>query len=165
MGRYAYGEVKSVYRGKFKGRGPPQCHCIRYVHNVIVYSGPCGVFGLFKKTRKLENSSVSPEQKLESSKTRPFASTEARYEASIEADRAVATGHMEYVPVEEVEHVLNQGVVHPWTMDLKGSKWRACQDYSRGTSLAARSGPFALPTTWDVRRLVVPGKSHFANTD
>ena len=95
----------------------------------------------------------------------PFESAEARYEASVEADRAVATGHMEYVPLEQIEDVLAQGVVHPWTMDLKGSKWRACQDYSRGTNLAARSAPFVLPTAWDAQRIIVPGRSCFAKYD
>ena len=33
----------------------------------------------------------------------PFASPAARAEASIEADRAIATGHMSYVPADEVE--------------------------------------------------------------
>ena len=94
-----------------------------------------------------------------------FASHEARFEASMECDRAVATGHMEYVPADQVEWALMNGVVHPWTMDLKGSKWRACQDYSGGTNKVAKSAPFMLPTTWDVKRVVKPGKSFFCKYD
>ena len=59
----------------------------------------------------------------------PYASQEAQMEASIEADRAIATGHMSYVPPDEVEDALSSGAVHPWTMAFQG-KWRACQDYS-----------------------------------
>ena len=95
----------------------------------------------------------------------PYPDANARYEVSIEADRAVATGHMEYVPSEEVEWAVENGVVHPWTIVEQGPKWRACQDYSGGTNTAVRSAPFTLPTTWDVRKFVKPGKSYFAKYD
>ena len=95
----------------------------------------------------------------------PFPTAEARSEASIEADRAIATGHMSYVPAEEVETALATGAVHPWTIVSQGSKWRACQDYSAVTNRAARSAPFVLPTPWDVRKLIKPGKSRFAKYD
>ena len=95
----------------------------------------------------------------------PFASPAARYEASIEADRAIAAGHMSYVPLELVEETILEGVVHPWTMTEQGDKWRACQDYSPGTNRAARSAPFVLPTAWDAKRLIKPGKSFFAKYD
>ena len=95
----------------------------------------------------------------------PYPDVNARYEVSIEADRAVATGHMEYVPADEVEWAVENGVVHPWTIVEQGPKWRACQDYSGGTNTAVRSAPFTLPTTWDVRKFVKPGKSYFAKYD
>jgi hypothetical protein len=95
----------------------------------------------------------------------PFASPAARAEASIEADRAIATGHMSYVPADEVETSLAEGAVHPWTMVQQGEKWRACQDYSVETNLAARSAPFGLPTPWSVKRVIKPGKSRFAKYD
>ena len=86
----------------------------------------------------------------------PFASQEAQMEASIEADRAIATGHMSYVPPDEVEEALRIGAVHPWTMTEQGSKWRACQDYSGITNRAAVSAPFGLPTPWDVKKVIRP---------
>ena len=98
----------------------------------------------------------------------PFASSEACYEASIEADRAVATGHMEYVPAAEIEGALADGVVHAWTMAQQGEKWRACQDYSaqgKGTNSAARSAPFGLPTAWSVKRIIKPGQSKMLKYD
>ena len=94
-----------------------------------------------------------------------FPSSTARMEASWEADRAIATGHMSYVPADEIEVALAMGAVHPWTMAQQGSKWRACQDYSGGTNRAAFSAPFGLPTPWDVRRLVRPGRSSFVKYD
>ena len=94
----------------------------------------------------------------------PFASDEARAAAAVECDRAIVAGHMEYVPPDEVEEAL-KGVVHPWTMTYQAGKWRACQDYSVGTNLAAKSAPFGLPTTWDVRKVIKPGQSFFCKYD
>ena len=54
----------------------------------------------------------------------PFPSLEARREAVTECDRAIAAGHMEYVPDGEAEDIIENYCVHPWTMDLKGGKWR-----------------------------------------
>jgi len=95
----------------------------------------------------------------------PFASQEAQMEASIEADRAIATGHMSYVPPDEVEEALRSGAVHPWTMTEQGSKWRACQDYSGITNRAAVSAPFGLPTPWDVKKVIRPAETHFVKYD
>ena len=95
----------------------------------------------------------------------PFASQQAQMEASIEADRAIATGHMSYIPPDEVEEALLHGAVHPWTMAQQGSKWRACQDYSGITNRAATSAPFGLPTPWDVKKVIRPGKTHFVKYD
>ena len=86
----------------------------------------------------------------------PFPSVEAHAECLLEADRALATGHMEYVPDEEVRDVLASCVVHPWLIVQQGPKWRACHDYSVGTNRSAGSAPFGLPTTWDVRKLLKP---------
>ena len=86
----------------------------------------------------------------------PYPDDQALMESLIEADRALAVGHMEYVPECEVERVLNENVVHPWLMVWQG-KWRLCQDYSGGTNLGARSGPFGLPSAWDARHALKPG--------
>ena len=43
-------------------------------------------------------------------------------------------------------------------------KWRACQDYSKGTNLEADTAPFRLPTVFDVRHVIKPS-SHFAKWD
>ena len=94
-----------------------------------------------------------------------FASAEARMEASVEADRAIATGHMSYIPAGEVEAALKEGTVHPWTMTQQGEKWRACQDYSPGTNRYAKSAPFGLPTPWDVKQAIIPGRSKFVKYD
>ena len=94
----------------------------------------------------------------------PFASSEARQEAAWETDRAIAAGHMEHVPESEADDILLNYCVHPWTMDLKGGKWRACQDYSIGTNRGAASAPFGLPTPFDVRRALTPD-THFAKYD
>ena len=72
--------------------------------------------------------------------------------------------HMSYLPPDEVEEALRVGAVHPWTMAFQG-KWRACQDYSGITNRAAVSAPFGLPVTWDVKKVIIPGKTHFAKYD
>ena len=89
---------------------------------------------------------------------------EALAEGILEADRALAVGAMEYVPEDQLERVLQESTVHPWTMAQQGAKWRACHDYSVGTNRRASSAPFALPTVWDVRPLLRPG-SRFAKYD
>ena len=94
----------------------------------------------------------------------PFPSLEARREAVAECDRAIAAGHMEYVPSEEADDIIDNYCIHPWTMDLKGGKWRGCQDYSLGTNRAAQSAPFGLPTPWSVKR-VMSRDTHFAKYD
>ena len=81
-----------------------------------------------------------------------------------EADRALAAGHMSYVPDAEIESVLASGVIHPWLMVQQGEKWRLCQDYSDGTNRVARTAPFGLPCVWDAAKVVGPG-SHFAKYD
>ena len=52
----------------------------------------------------------------------PFASPAARYEASIEADRAIATGHMSYVPLELIEETIREGVCVDFTRGLEGKR-------------------------------------------
>ena len=94
----------------------------------------------------------------------PYASSEARAEAAMETDRAIAVGHLSYVPSEEADAVRQGTCVHPWTMAFNGEKWRACQDYSVGTNRLAASSPFGLPTPWDVRRMIKPD-THFVKYD
>ena len=95
----------------------------------------------------------------------PWPSQQALVEGILEADRSLAVGAMEYVPAGEVESVLRECVVHPWTVVQQGAeKWRACHDYSVGTNRAAASAPFELPTTWDVLRIVKP-TTHFVKYD
>eukprot|EP00966_Prymnesium_polylepis_P134668 3112371-Prymnesium_polylepis.1 len=62
-------------------------------------------------------------------------SDEALAEAILEADRALAVGAMEYVPSGQLDRVLRESTVHPWTVVQQGAdKWRACHDYSVGTN-------------------------------
>ena len=68
------------------------------------------------------------------------------------------------VPDELVAEVLATERVHPWSINQRGDKWRLCHDYSVGTNLVAKSGPFSLPTPWDVRATVKPD-THFAKYD
>jgi len=83
----------------------------------------------------------------------------------IEADRAIAVGACEYVPVEMIDEVLTDCVVHPWLIVFQGpDKVRACQDYKNGTNLFNESPPFHLPSVWEARN-VVQGGSHFAKYD
>ena len=89
---------------------------------------------------------------------------EALTEGILEADRALAVGAMEYVPEDQLERVLKESTVHPWTMAQQGAKWRACHDYSVGTNRRAASAPFSLPTAWDVRPLL-KRSSRFAKYD
>ena len=93
----------------------------------------------------------------------PFPDDQAMLEGIMEADRALSVGHMEYVPDEHVERVLKENVVHPWLIVWQG-KWRLCQDYSSGTNMAAKSGPFGLPSPWDARPILKPG-SYMAKYD
>ena len=89
---------------------------------------------------------------------------ESLAEGILEADRALAVGAMEYVPEDQLDRVLHESTVHPWTIVQQGAKWRACHDYSVGTNRRASSAPFSLPTVWDVRPLLRRG-SHFAKYD
>ena len=74
----------------------------------------------------------------------PWPSEEALAECILEADRGLAIGAYEYVPVEQVEAVLQTETVHPWTcVHQSADKWRACLDVSVGTNRWARSAPFA----------------------
>ena len=83
----------------------------------------------------------------------------------IEADRHVLLGALEYVPASEaVELLSSSATVHPWTVVHQRDKWRACQDYSKGTNVEADTAPFRLPTVFDVRHVIKPG-SHFAKWD
>ena len=74
-----------------------------------------------------------------------------------EADRALAVGFMEYVPEHSIDEVLADGYTHPWTMDQKGSKWRACHDYKKGANRYFVPPSFGLPTVWDVAGSIQPG--------
>ena len=65
--------------------------------------------------------------------------------------------YMEYVPDEHIDDVLADGYTHPWTMDLKGSKWRACHDYKKGANRYFVPPSFGLPSVWDVARTIKPG--------
>jgi hypothetical protein len=95
----------------------------------------------------------------------PFASREGLVRSIVEADRAVAVGAMEYVPSEMAAEVEALSTIHPWTIvDQGGGKWRLCHDYSVGTNRVVPSGPFSLPTVWDVSPIVKPG-SRFAKYD
>ena len=55
----------------------------------------------------------------------PWDAPEAREAGISEADRAIIVGAMEYVPEDQLDSVLADGFIHPWTMALKGDKWRA----------------------------------------
>lgn len=83
----------------------------------------------------------------------------------IEADRHVLLGALEYVSASEAAVLLaSSATVHPWTVVHQRDKWRACQDYSKGTNLEADTVPFRLPTVFDVRHVIKPD-SHFAKWD
>ena len=83
----------------------------------------------------------------------------------LEADRHVLVGALEYVSAAEAATLLKScATVHPWTVVHQRDKWRACQDYSKGTNVEADTAPFRLPTVFDVRRVVKPD-SHFAKWD
>ena len=88
-------------------------------------------------------------------------SDEGRRECVWECDRALAVGHLEFVPDEEGHLVKG---VHPWQVALKEGKARACQDYSGLLNVATRTVPFGMPTAWDVRRRMCPD-THFAKRD
>ena len=65
----------------------------------------------------------------------PWAADQALVEGILEADRALAVGSMEYVPDDQLDRVLRESAVHPWTVVQQGAdKWRACHDYSTGTN-------------------------------
>ena len=83
-------------------------------------------------------------------------------ECANELNRGLCVGAFEYVPDEELESL--PGIIHPFTMDLKGDKWRACCDYKAGTNQGARSGPFGLPSALDVRGVLGPD-SHMVKYD
>lgn len=83
----------------------------------------------------------------------------------LEADRHVLVGALEYVSAEEATEILtSRATVHPWTVVNQKDKWRACQDYSKGTNLEADTAPFRLPSVFDVRR-IIKADSHFAKWD
>ena len=83
----------------------------------------------------------------------------------LEADRHVLLGALEFVPADEAAALLRaNATVHPWTVVHQRDKWRACQDYSKGTNIEADTAPFRLPTVFDVRQVVKPD-SHFAKWD
>ena len=86
-------------------------------------------------------------------------------EAIMETERHLAIGALEYVPLDEVEAVLRDNVVHPILLVAQGKgKFRACHDYSRGTNNTSRSAPFMLPSVWAARD-VVKGGSYFCKYD
>ena len=95
----------------------------------------------------------------------PFASPEGLMKSIVEADRAIITGAMEYVPADKLEEVRQVSTIHPWTIvDQGGGKWRLCHDYSVGTNRVVSTAPFALPSVWDVAGSVGPS-THFAKYD
>ena len=85
-----------------------------------------------------------------------FPSAEAMARAIHEADRALAAGHMSYVPDAHIDMVLDEGIVHPWLVVQQGDKWRLCQDYSGGTNKLAHTAPFGLPCVWDAVKGLKP---------
>ena len=88
-------------------------------------------------------------------------SAEGLHECIWECDRALAVGHLEFVPECELDQVR---MIHPWQVALKEGKARACQDYSGGLNPATESAAFSLPSAWDVRRRMGPD-THFAKRD
>ena len=83
----------------------------------------------------------------------------------LEADRHVLLGALEFVPAAEAAALLRaNATVHSWTVVHQRDKWRACQDYSKGTNIEADTAPFRLPTVFDVRQVVKPD-SLFAKWD
>ena len=122
---------------------------------------PPAVEALMTEGAKID---VSEEVGFEEVPQYAWPTDEALAEGILEADRALAVGAMEYVPDDQLERVLRESTVHPWTMAQQGAKWRACHDYSVGTNRRAASAPFSLPTVWDVRPLLKKG-SRFAKYD
>ena len=95
----------------------------------------------------------------------PFVNDEAVMKSVAEADRALAVGAMEHVPLSEVASVRASSTIHPWTIvDQGGGKWRLCHDYSVGTNRVVATAPFSLPSVWDVAPTVGEG-SFFAKYD
>ena len=86
-----------------------------------------------------------------------YLTAEATAKAIHEADRALAAGHMSYVPDEYIDQVLSEGIIHPWLVVQQGDKWRLCQDYSQGTNRIARTAPFGLPCVWDAVKVLRNG--------
>ena len=74
--------------------------------------------------------SVTEEVGFEEVPQYTWPSDEALAEGILEADRALAVGAMEYVPDDQLERVLRESTVHPWTMAQQGAKWRACHDFT-----------------------------------
>lgn len=108
----------------------------------------------------VEGAVIDMEVKLEAEDVEQYAwaSGEGLVEAILETDRHLTIGALEYVPDAEIKSVLEGQVVHPILLVSQGKgKFRACHDYSRGTNIAARSSPFALPAVWDVRAALKPG--------
>ena len=87
---------------------------------------------------------------------------EALMHCVIETNRALHVGSMEYVPDDEVQHVLDTGIVHPWTVAMK-PKPRACQDYSGGTNVWAHTAPFGLTNVWQAVKVVGPDSFFYKN--
>ena len=74
-----------------------------------------------------------------------FKDAEHFIKGSQECDRALVCGHLEEVPIHEVEWSLANGSVHPWTVvHQSADKWRSCQDYKGGTNGRVISSPFTL---------------------
>ena len=94
-----------------------------------------------------------------------WASNEGLLKSIAEADRALISGAMEYVPASRVGEVFEKSTIHPWTIvDQGGGKWRLCHDYSVGTNRRVPTASFSLPSVWDVVPVIRPG-SHFAKYD
>ena len=95
----------------------------------------------------------------------PFKSNVGLARSIFEADRAIAAGAMEYVPLGSIEEVRRASTIHPWTIVDQGSgKWRLCHDYSVGTNRIVATAPFSLPSVWDVLP-TVGSDTHFAKYD
>ena len=102
---------------------------------------------------------------MRSTSTSKWRDATAQRMGGLEADRHVLLGALEYVSAGEAAVLLSSNAtVHPWTVVHQRDKWRACQDYSKGTNLEADTAPFRLPTVFDVRHVIKPG-SHFAKWD
>ena len=58
----------------------------------------------------------------------PFGSWEHEQKGGEEADRAIAAGSMEYVPISEIDELLADCIVHPWlVVQQESDKWQSSE--------------------------------------